>query len=364
MRLKVSKETVEKLEKELKIAQQKNNLKLFKVVKALLLISCGIDIDLIAQSLNVNERTVFNWLERFMWERFSWLLWYHYKGRGRKPKISKNQKDKLYRIVDEGPEKYGFDCGIWNSAMILKVIETEFGVTYNPRYLSALLKKMGLSYQKAKFESDRLDNEEHQKKRKDWEEITWPEILKKAKEMNGVILFDDEVSFAQWGSLAYTWAPKGKQPVVKTCGKRKGLKMFGAIEIEHGDFIYKECDGKFNGETYIDFLKQILQKYDSIPVFLIEDGAPYHRSKMVKEFKDEMEKEKKLFVYRLPSYSPDKNPIEKLWRNTKRQATHLKYFKTFEDLRSSVIRAFKKYLEDASKVICVMKKMRKDAGFA
>ena len=73
--------------------------------------------------------------------------------------------------------------------------------------------------------------------------------------------------------------------------------------------------------------------------------------KVVKEFKKEMENQNRLFVYGLPSYSPDKNPIEKLWKNTKKDATHLKYFRTFEDLRTAVVKAFKKYLEDASKII-------------
>ena len=115
--------------------------------------------------------------------------------------------------------------------MIFAVIEKEFKVTYSPKYISELLHSIGLSYQKAKFVSDRKDDDEHQKKRKEWEEKTWPKILKLSGEMKGVILFCDEVSFAQWGSLSRTWAPKGKQPTIKTCGKRKGLKMFGIIEF-------------------------------------------------------------------------------------------------------------------------------------
>jgi len=91
---------------------------------------------------------------------------------------------------------------------------------------------------------------------------------------------------------------------------------------------------------------------------LIEDGAPYHRSSQVKEFQKNMEGKGLLFTYRLPSFSPDFNPIEKLWRNTKRNATHLKYFKTFDDLRESVLNAFGRYMSDAAEVIRVMKKLR------
>jgi transposase len=68
-----------------------------------------------------------------------------------------------------------------------------------------------------------------------------------------------------------------------------------------------------------------------------------------------------LFTYRLPSFSPEFNPIEKLWRNTKKDATHLKYFKTFEDLRQSVLAVFRQYMSDVTKVIRVMKKLRNSA---
>lgn len=71
-----------------------------------------------------------------------------------------------------------------------------------------------------------------------------------------------------------------------------------------------------------------------------------------------------MVVEPLPTFSPDFNPIEKLWKNTKRDATHLKYFKTFDELRDSVLKTFRKYLEDATHVIQVMKKLRNEDDLA
>ena len=158
----------------------------------------------------------------------------------------------------------------------------KFNVTYNPRYVCDLRKKMNLSFQKSKFVSDSMDDPEHIKERRRWKCVTWPGIRKQAKHLNGVILFGDEVSFAQWGSLAKTWAPRGVQPILKTAGKRKGMKIFGAIE--------------------------------------------------------------------------------KLWKQTKKDATQLKYFPTFDDLRNSVLKTFKKYLNDAMQILCVMRSLRNKAG--
>jgi len=422
-----SNSTVQTLERDLHKALKLNNAKLYRIVYALLQIAEGVSFQKIADCLKVSVKTVYTWFCRFMASRFTWLRRYHYQGRGRKSKLSQEQKDTLYDLIVAGPAASGFDCGIWNTAMIAELIVVKFNQQYNPRYLSTLLRKMGLSYQKARFVSDKQAEADYKKARANWMKNTWPRLLKKADAQKAVILFGDEVSFAMWGSLARTWAPVGKQPEVKTTGIRKGLKMFGAIEFHHGGFHYMEslsysitakslkqlkadglpkdilvslkdikkekystqtlfltalqkcigvslaqhhqekilaCTesaGKFNGETYVEFLGQLLDHY-TCPVILIEDGAPYHRSAVVKAF---VKKHKnRLTMKSLPTFSPDFNPIEKLWKNTKRDATHLQYFKTFEDLRNSVIKTFKQYLNDAAKIVCVMAKMRKNAGLS
>ncbi len=418
---------LKRLEKEKDKAYRDGNIHRYRVIQALLWIGneeCHFSLAEMADYLNVTVRTLYNWLKGFITGGFDWLLRPWFKGRGASSKLNNRQKKELYKMIEAGPEKNGFDSGIWNAAMIMELILAKFGVKYNPRYLSKLLKKMGLSYQKAKFISDKVDEEEYRKAREKWIDETWPQILEKAKRNNSIILFGDEVSFAMWGSLARTWAPRGKQPVVKTKGCRKGLKMFGAIEFKSGRLHFmeslaysltpkslkqlKEEDvpeelltqlkklknekyktkeeylqaltellgeqetnnnrsvllkhaetaGRFNGETYVEFLKQILQTSSS-PIILVEDGAPYHGSQVVKEFVESHSEQ--ISIERLPTFSPDYNPIERLWKKTKKEATHCKYFETFEKLRESVVKAFGKFLNDATKVIGVMKKLRSEA---
>ena len=407
-----------------------SNLRLLRVAQALLYIGTPehkLSLEKIATLLGVSRKTVYNWLTKFMSGGLNWLKNdpFHFANRGRKPYLNKEQKKELYKMITEGPEKNGFMSGLWTCAMIAHLIFLEFGVTYNPHYLSRMLKKMGLSYQKAKFIPAKCDEKEFLAKRKKWLEVTWPKLLQKAKDENSIILFGDEVSFAMWGSLGRTWSVIGEQPEVKTKGCRKGLKMFGAIGFNNGQFIYmeslaysitpklikffkemnlsnellnqlkelknekyankenylkalikimgrdtvnkKEAEllnltetaGKFNGENYIKFLKKIINETSS-KVILVEDGAPYHGSQIVKDFVSEHSE--KLYIERLPSFSPDFNPIEKLWKNTKRDATHCKYFETFEKLRESVITAFEDYAQDTSKIISVMIKLRKESG--
>jgi transposase len=148
-------------------------------------------------------------------------------------------------------------------------------------------------------------------------------------------LFGDEASFAQWGSLSYTWALKGHQPVVATTGIRRAYKVFGMLDYFTGQLFYWGHTDKFKAETYCEFLTQVLaQSQAEQKVIIVQDGARYHTARATKEFV--AAHANRLQVYQLPAYSPDYNPIEHLWRRLKRQATHNRYFASFEALVAGV----------------------------
>ena len=191
-----------------------------------------------------------------------------------------------------------------------------------------VLDELGFSFQKARFVSDHLD----EAARQHWLTETWPAIRRVAQEKQALILFGDEASFAQWGSLSYTWT-KGQQPTVKTSGKRKGYKVFGLIDFFSGRLFWKGQTDRFNAASYMAFLEEVLTQTER-HFLLIQDGARYHTSKATQEFF--AAHADRLTKYQLPSYSPDFNPIEYLWRNVKKDATHLKYFADFAELKQKV----------------------------
>ncbi len=211
---------------------------------------------------------------------------------------------------------------------------------------------MGFSYQKAKFDSAHIDPE----KRKEWIEKTWPEIIKVAKEKNAHIMFEDEASFPQWGSLTHTWAKKGNQPIVKTSGIRKCRKVFGAIEYFTGRFYCKGYEGRLNSDSYTGFLRELLAKTRK-HIILIHDGAPYHKSKAMQEFYNE--KAKRLTAFRLPPYSPKYNPIEMLWKKIKEKEIHLHYFPTFESLTNKVEEALLRFKDLKNEILSLFGFYRK-----
>lgn len=325
--LNLTKAQRETLKNKLQAARVSGNLSLLTHVMAILALAEGQTVEQVAKTLHVSEEGTRSWLKKYLLLGVAGL--YCRKPSGRPPKLTKSQKQELSRTIDKGPAKAGYVGNCWRSPMIQELVLDRFGVLYSVKYISQLLKNMGFSFQKARFVSDHPDKE----KRKEWIEKKFPEILADSQRKKAYLLFGDEASFPQWGTLGYTWARKGKKPTVETCGKRKGYKVFGLIDYFTGKFFYKCQEERMNSETYEAFLKTVLRSTRK-HLIVIQDGAKYHTSKAMMDF-FALHKNR-LTVHQLPSYSPDYNPIEKLWKKVKEKGTHLHYFPTFETLKVKV----------------------------
>jgi len=342
IRITVSGSTVKMLYDMICRAKHRGDLRTVKRFHAVLAIANGHPFPLIASILKVSEEAVRLWVNAFMVKGPNGLI--SKKSPGRPGKLTKSQKQELDGILNEGPSSAGFPGACWRSPMIQHLIHERFGVFYSVCYIAQLLKNMGFSYQKAAFVSDHKDPE----KRKAWLENTWPEIIKLAKAKRAAILFGDEASFPQWGTLTYTWAKRGQQPTIKTSGIRKGYKVFGLIDYFTGRFFYSAQEERLTSETYAAFLQSVLDRTDQ-HLIIVQDGARYHTSKAMQAFFEKNNQH--LTVFSLPSYSPDYNPIEKLWKEIKKDGTHLHYFPTFRDLVFKVEEVLLNFSNSCQKVL-------------
>src|SRR6185437_5658153 len=218
--------------------------RLIRRIHALLELVDGKSVFEVAELLGIGEQTVRDWCHAFVLKGAQSLFYHPHPGRP--AKLTDTQRQELRALLLDGPQASGYPTACWTTALIADLIHLRFKVEYAPRYLSQLLDALGFSYQKAKFTSDHLNDEEALI----WLEETWPEILRLAQEKHATILFGDEASFAQWGSLGYTWALKGVQPTVKTTGIRRAHRVFGLLDCFGGTLHVQGIDGKFNSESY------------------------------------------------------------------------------------------------------------------
>ncbi|HSX78731.1 MAG TPA: IS630 family transposase [Candidatus Saccharimonadia bacterium] len=331
IRIQLSRATVKDLHSRLQHAYRRDDVRLVRRTTVLIdLLVHHVPVAVLCERWGLSPACIYGWQKALLLRGLDSLVYGH--GGGRRPKLSPKQKQRLVELIDAGPLVVGCETACWTSVLIRVLIWREFGVLYNCQYVCTLLHNLGFSFQKARFVSDHLDAA----RRQHWLQQEWPRILRAAQRHKGLILFEDEASFAQWGSLSYTWARRGQQPEVKTSGKRKGYKVFGAIEYFSGRLFYQGIEGRFNSESYQGFLQMIMEQTTQ-PLFLIHDGARYHTSAATQAFL--AAHCDRITVEPLPSYSPDYNPIQYLWKKTKKRATHNQYFKAFAALTVSVDKA-------------------------
>jgi transposase len=218
IRLKLSKQKTVQLKRLLEINTHNKNFHNIVKIQAILAVNNGHNCKVVSEIINYSIDTIYEWIADFLIRGIDFLK--TKKKTGRPSKLSVKDQAILKKMISDGPEKTGFDGGCWRTPMIQHLIKKTFGVDISVKYLPEFLEHIGLSYQKAKFVSGHKDPI----KREQWLQEVWPKIIQLQQVKKAMVLFGDEASFPQWGSLSYTWAPRGKQPVVKHQARERGIK--------------------------------------------------------------------------------------------------------------------------------------------
>lgn len=278
-------------------------------IRAVQRVEAGESPEVVIAALGLSRSCIYDWIAKYREGGIDALKAKPLEGRPRK--LTGQQIEKLYKIITtKNPTQLSFEFALWTRAMIRELIRGEFGVKLSDTSVGRLLRKMGLSPQKPLNRAYQRDSS----KVEAWLEKGFPEIKKLAKKEGATIYFGDEASVRSDYHSGTTWAPVGKTPVIETTGARFGLNLVSAVSSK-GQMRFMTFEGKMNAEKFIEFLERLIYKADS-PIFLILDGHPVHKSRLVKEYVQATKGQLRLFI--LPPYSPHLNPDEWVWNWLKR----------------------------------------------
>ena len=132
--------------------------------------------------------------------------------------------------------------------------------------------------------------------------------------------------------------PENKDPVVVHAPTRKSVACFGAVNVGTGK-LCSALESKFNAITFGRFLRLLLRhRSKGKRMVIVLDNAKYHHARLLEPW---LERHKDvLTLLFLPPYSPELNPIERVWKLARRLATHNRYFATLDSLIEAVSERF------------------------
>lgn len=251
------------------------------------------------------------------------------KGTGRPCALTARQKQQVRKwICGKDPRQWGFDFGLWTRRVVQVMIEEKMGKRLSITSVGRLLAELNITPQKPLSRAYERDPKAIAK----WKEEEYPKLRARAKRRKADIFFLDEAGIRSDTPLGRTWGAKGKTPEVPTSGQRQSVNAISAVNIL-GAFWYTVFTGRFNATRFVEFLKAFLRGRRR-PVFLVVDGHPSHRARMVADFVQSLEG--RLELHFLPGYAPELNPDEFVWHHLRQHGTSKIPLKRNESLRERV----------------------------
>ena len=277
-------------------------------IRAVQQVQAGESPETVIRALGFSRACIYQWLAAY--RAGGWDALKAGKIAGRPKKLTASQIHWIYKTVTgKNPLQLDFPFALWTRQMISILICRRFGLKLSLSSVGRLLTQLGLSCQKPLFRAWQQDSSRVEL----WLKKEYPAIRAMAKRSGVEIFFEDESGVRSDFHSGTTWAPKGKTPVVRVTGQRFSLNMISAVSPK-GSLRFMVVKGGVGAQVFIQFLKRLMHGRRR-PVYLIVDGHPAHRAKLVKAYIESLGGRLKLFF--LPPYSPELNPDELVWNDVK-----------------------------------------------
>jgi len=154
--------------------------------------------------------------------------------------------------------------------------------------------------------------------------------LTEAKSGQRIVYFMDAAHFVFAPFLGYLWS--FSRLFVRAPSGRKRFNVLGALNAITHEVITVTNDSYINAQSVCALLMQLASLHVNIPLTLVLDNARYQKCAVVQELAARLHVE---LLY-LPSYSPNLNLIERLWKFVKKQCLYSKYYAEYDTFTKAI----------------------------
>lgn len=262
---------------------------------------------MIGALLNLHRDSVGDWIIRYERGGFEGICQFNY---GTNKSALENHSQSLLQSFTQHPPMTA------NEAKAR--IEEQTGISRSPSQVRAFMKRHKMRYLQAGHIPAKADTE----KQKEWVKTKLYPVIKEAQEGKCQLLFMDAAHFILQPFICALWCVT--RLFVKASAGRNRINVLGVVNAITKEIFTFSNTSYISAETIVDFLKQLKKHYGDIPLKIVLDNARYQHCKLV----ESVAKQLNIELLFLPSYSPNLNIIERLWKFTKKKVLYAKYYES------------------------------------
>lgn len=283
-------------------------------IKAILLRSEGWTYEMIAQALRIQEKTISRHIDDYVNSRKLTI-----ESGGSDGKLNDLQTRALISHLESHTYSHQYE--------IVAYIKKTWSINYTISGINKWLHQHKFSYKQPKGLPYKADLKQQA------EFIEAYESLKKNIAEDETIYFMDAVHPTQATKITSGWIRTGTDKPIETTGSRTRLNIVGAIQLgKLAEAVTSQYD-TVNAESMISFLESLRCKSTNTgTIHLILDGAGYHRAQVLKDRAQELD----IKLHYLPPYSPNLNPIERLWKVMNEEVRNNQFFHNAKEFRQKI----------------------------
>jgi transposase len=314
----------------------KSNEKLAYKINAVILLGSGWTLEEVAEALLLDDETLRTYVKNYLADGISALMKNNYKGS--EPKLSEEQTEKL--CIELDAQIYP------TTQSIAEYIHFTFGIQYSLSGLTDLLRRLDYVYKKPKLVPGNPDIAAQ-----DIFLAQYNEFMQNKKE-DEAVFFVDGVHPTHNTLASFGWIKKGREAELQSNSGRSRLNIHGAMNAETFETTIISSENNINTDSTISLFEYLLVLYPlASMIYIILDNAKYHFSKEVQEW---VKNNPRIKLIPLPSYSPELNLIERLWRVFKKNILYNKYYKTFDEFKKVCDGFFKNQHKYSDQIASIM----------
>jgi transposase len=217
--------------------------------------------------------------------------------------------------VDAAPAAAGIAAATWSWKGVREWAARQYAKSLSPRSALRYLHRLGFVWKRPK----RLLVKADPAKRAAFVE-RYRTLLTAARTRGARSFFVDEAHFRADGDLRGLWVRRGTEALVASTSPGVGAKAnyYAGVCLETGEVCVVQVAGTSTAETSVDFLKALREDYAG-ELIVIWDNASVHHGPALRDYL--ATPDLGLHLIALPTYSPDYNAAEELWKWTRDEVT-------------------------------------------